>query len=327
MKKYVFLVVGIFILTCTLGASLQKHTSVKKSNIPIPEFNRDSAFSYVTKQVEFGPRVPNSLAHEKCAEYLSAQFASFGLVVQVQEAAVFSFDSTLLRAKNIIAQYNPELKHRILLCAHWDSRPFADNSENPETRDIPIDGANDGASGVGILMETARIIAQQDLPVGIDFILFDAEDYGIPNHKNIPYKPDTWCLGSQYWCNKPHKKNYHAKFGILLDMVGAPNATFYQEGYSMQTAKKYVKKIWSTASKKGFATYFIDKKGGFVTDDHIYIHNLRDIPCVDIIHLDPSTQSGFGKYWHTHNDNMDSVNKNTLYAVGQTILEILFHEK
>ncbi len=326
MRICIFLLTSLFTISCYTAKKTVNGKSEKEKHIDVPVFNRDSAYHYTASQVEFGPRVPNSASHKKCADYLSVKMQSFGLNVIVQDGQVEAFDNTILNFKNIIAQYKPELTNRILLCAHWDSRPFADNSKNPKEKNIPINGANDGASGVGVLMEIGRIIAKEDLPIGIDIIFFDAEDYGIPQHLDVTYKPDTWCLGSQYWGKNPHKKNYHAKFGILLDMVGAADATFYQEGYSVLTAKKYVKEIWKTASRNGFESYFIQEKSGTITDDHIYVNKLRNIPCVDIIHHDPTTPSGFGEYWHTHNDNMDTIDKNTLYVVGQTLLALLFYE-
>ncbi len=295
--------------------------------ITTPVFNADSAYSYVDKQVAFGPRVPNTEQHEACAAYLAAEMKRFGADVIVQEADVVAFDNTVLKAKNIIAQYNPELNNRLLLFAHWDSRPFADHDKDPSKHDTAIDGANDGASGVGILMELGRQIGKAGHHLGIDIIFFDAEDYGQPDHKNLPYKEDTWCLGSQYWGKYPHKEGYYARYGILLDMVGAKNALFYQEMYSMRFAPELNNRIWNTASDLGYGQYFVFQQGGMITDDHIYVNKYRNIPCVDIIQFDPSSESSFGTYWHTHNDDMSNVDKNTLKAVGQTLLEVIYKEK
>lgn len=298
----------------------------EQKTVQVPAFNADSAYQYVAAQVAFGPRVPNTPAHVKCADYLSAKLKEFGATVIVQEAQLKAFDNKLLNAKNIIGQFNPEKNDRILLFAHWDSRPFADHDPDKSKQNIAIDGANDGGSGVGVLLEIARQLQQNPIDLGIDIIFFDAEDYGQPDHMELPYVPDTWCLGSQYWGKNPHKPNYTARFGILLDMVGAPNATFYQEQFSLQVAKPVVQKIWAIAEKLGYANYFPYATGGAITDDHVYVYKHLAIPCVDIIQYDPSSDTGFGHFWHTHRDTMEGIDRNTLKAVGQTVLAVIFNE-
>ena len=293
----------------------------------VPDFNADSAYHFIATQVAFGPRVPNTTEHIACANYLISKLENFGAEVIVQETKLRAFDNSILNIFNIIGQFQSEKNDRILLFAHWDTRPFADYDENEKLRDIPIDGANDGASGVGVLLEIARIIQNNPLHLGIDIIFFDAEDYGIPDHKNVIYKEDTWCLGSQYWGKNPHKINYYARFGILLDMVGAYNAQFYKEQYSIYFAKNLVDKIWDTASKIGYSQWFNQNTGGMITDDHVYVYQHLKIPCVNIIQHDPTTDTHFGFYWHTHKDNMENIDKNTLKAVGQTILEVIYGEK
>ena len=226
---------------------------------------------------------------------------SFGLQVTTQTGVATAFDGTKLNFTNIIATYKPEDKSRILLCAHWDTRPFADQDKiQPNT---PILGANDGGSGVGVLLEIARLLQSGDLKKGIDIIFFDVEDYG-KSQVN-----DSYCLGSQYWSKNKHIKNYQPQFGILLDMVGAKNATFTMEGYSMMYAPHIVKRIWKNAAQIGYSDYFLFKRTSPMIDDHYYINQLGGIPCIDIIQHDPSTLSGFGAYWHTHDDNMSIISK------------------
>lgn len=306
-------------------ANVQKKETLPP--LPTPEFNADSAYAYIQKQVEFGPRVPNTEAHEACAQWLTNKMKELGANVVVQEGKVTAFDNSVLSIKNIIAQFQPEKNDRILLFAHWDTRPFADHDPDPAKRNNPIDGANDGASGVGVLMEIARHLKSHPTHPGIDIIFFDAEDYGIPDHLDIPYKQDTWCLGSQYWGKNPHKKNYYARYGILLDMVGAKGARFYQEQYSLQWASGLVDHIWNTAARIGYGDYFIFDKGGYITDDHVYVNKFTGIQTVDIIEFDPTNNSSFGKYWHTHNDNMDIIDKETLKAVGQTVMEVIYQNQ
>ena len=214
----------------------------------------------------------------------------------------------------------------ILKFAHWDCRPYADYDEE-KYHHTAIDGANDGASGVGVLLEIARQIKKQSPAIGIDIAFFDAEDYGIPEFYQGNYKADTWCLGSQYWSRIPHVADYKARYGILLDMVGGKNATFYYERYSQRTANNVMKKIWNTAHKIGYGNMFIKENGGEVTDDHIYVNRYRQIPCVDIIHYDTNSNTGFNPTWHTIDDNMDNIDRATLQAVGQTVLQVIYNEK
>lgn len=292
-----------------------------------PDFIADSAYQYIADQVSFGPRVPNTKAHLECSEYIASKLESFGAKVTIQEAEVSAFDGTRLKIRNIIGEFQPEKSSRVMLFAHWDSRPFADHDPDPTKRDIPIEGANDGASGVGVLLEIARHLAAYPTNPGIDIILFDAEDYGQPDHRSLPYQPDSWCLGSQYWGKNPHKKNYYARFGVLLDMVGAKNALFYREQYSEQTALRWVDRIWNIARDLGYGGTFVFGKGGMITDDHVYVNRLRGFPCVNIIQYDPTSRTGFGAYWHTHDDTMDNIDRNTLKAVGQTVMELIYREK
>ncbi len=292
-----------------------------------PDFDADSAFSFVKKQVDFGPRVPNSAAHEACGDYLVSQLNEFGAEVIEQKAILKTYDGISLNARNIIGVYNPDQKKRILLFAHWDSRPFADQERDKSLRTQPILGANDGASGVGVLLEIARQLKQTPVDFGVDIIFFDAEDWGQPSFDSRQVAGDWWCLGAQHWAKNPHTPHYHAKFGILLDMVGASNATFYKEGYSVQYASNIIEKIWQLASRLGYGDYFINKKGGYITDDHVIVNQMHRAPSVNIIHTSEETPHGFGDFWHTHNDDMSVINKSTLKVVGQTVMEVIYTEK
>ncbi|WP_234445802.1 M28 family peptidase [Carboxylicivirga marina] len=304
----------------------QSTTQRKSQKAATPIFNADSAYQYIATQVNFGPRVPNTEEHAACATYLANELKRFGADVIVQEADVVAFDGTVLKAKNIIGQYNLDKPKRVMLCAHWDTRPFADYDKDASKHNTPIDGANDGASGVGVLLEIARQINQAQPNIGIDIIFFDAEDYGQPIHLNLAPKEDTWCLGSQYWGKNPHTPNYRAKYGILLDMVGAPDAYFFKEQHSMSYQPDLVNHIWDIAHNLGYGYHFKKEAGGWITDDHVYVTNLRNFPCIDIIQYNPEARHGFGDYWHTHDDTMDNINKNTLKAVGQTVLEVIYRE-
>lgn len=215
-----------------------------------------------------------------------------------------------------------------MLFAHWDTRPWADNDPNEQNHHTPILGANDGASGVGVLLEIARLLGQQQPELGVDIIFFDAEDYGAPQFYNGEHKEEYWCLGTQYWARNPHVQGYNARFGILLDMVGGKNATFYKEGYSEKYAKDVNDKVWKKANEMGYGRFFIDKEGSPVTDDHLFINRLAGIPSIDIIPTDEGSElSSFGSFWHTVNDTMDIIDRSTLKAVGQTVLEVIYNEK
>jgi len=289
-----------------------------------PTFNQDSAFAYIETQVNFGPRVPNTTEHQNTKEWLVNYLTNYADNVIEQNADLTAFDGNVLKSTNIIAEFNPEVTKRIMLSAHWDTRPFADQAK--ENVNTPIAGANDGASGVAVLLEIARQLSNTPVNIGVDIILFDAEDYGQPSYSKFEYMPNSYCLGSQYWAKNLHQPNYQAEFGILLDMVGAPSAVFTHEGTSVKYANNYLHKVWKIAHAAGFENYFSYIQTPPITDDHLYINEITGIPTLDIIHYDKNTHSGFGWYWHTHNDNMEAIDKNTLKAVGQTVLQTIYQE-
>lgn len=320
------------LLACACGnkttqGNIQSNQPEAYSKIS-PDFNADSACYFVEKQVSFGPRVPNTQAHIDCGDYLVNELKRYGAAVTEQKANLKAYNGTILKSRNIIGTFDADKKDRVLLFAHWDSRPFADHDPNSENHHTPISGANDGGSGVGVLLEVARIIQTQSPSVGIDIIFFDSEDYGPHNSESRVTDADKyWCLGSQYWTNNPHVPGYKARFGILLDMVGAPDATFCKEYFSRKYAGGVVEKVWRTGRDLGYGRYFADKNGGAITDDHIPVNQVGGIPSVDIIQYDENTESGFGWYWHTVKDDMNTISKETLKAVGQTVLEVIYKEK
>lgn len=295
-------------------------TEQKKNLVKTPLFNADSAYAFVKKQVDFGPRVPGTKSHQQCANYLESKLKSFGAEVIIQNAKITTYDKKIYDLKNIIASFNSTQTNRILLCAHWDTRHVADRDNSKI--DEPIDGANDGASGVAVLIEIARLLHEQKPNLGIDIILFDLEDYGEPRYSDAGME-DSWCLGSQYWAKNKHKVNYTAQYGILLDMVGAKDATFLMEATSDYFASWVNKKVWDNAIRLGYSNYFIYDKFGPITDDHLYINQIAKIPTIDIIQWDKN-RNDFGSYHHTHNDNMSVIDKNTLKAVGQSVIETIY---
>jgi hypothetical protein len=295
--------------------------------VVVPEFNADSAFGFVGRQVAFGPRVPNTEAHRQCARYLAETLRRFAPEVIEQTGKTRAYDGTLLNFTNIIGIFHPEAKARILLCAHWDSRPYADHDPDPARHRQPIDGANDGASGVGVLLEIARLMSQVPPKVGVDIIFFDAEDYGPPQDSQLSGDNEAWGLGSQYWSKNPHIPGYQARYGILLDMVGAAGARFPMEGFSNYYAPDILRKVWNTAASMGYQDYFLFEEGSFINDDHYYINKIRRIPTIDIIHLDPDSPNGsFFEFWHTTGDTMDKIDPYTLQVVGKVVMEVVYRE-
>ena len=320
----ILVIVAIFLNACT--SEPQQKTSPKKpkAKIEVPTFNADSAYYFVEKQVSFGPRVISSKGWKNCAIWLENKFKTYTPNVMVQEGSITTYDGKNHTLKNIIASFSPKKNNRIALFAHWDSRHIADN--DTQNQNSPILGANDGGSGVGVLLEMARKFSKKQPNIGVDIILFDAEDYGQPENSEFPIMQDSWCLGSQYWSKNPHKQNYFARYGILLDMVGAKNATFRQEQISFYYGVNILQKVWRTANKLGFGNHFIYQKSKQIVDDHYYVNTLTGIPTIDIIEFDPTTENNFNKHWHTHRDDMNNIDKSTLNAVGQTLLEVVYNE-
>jgi len=288
-----------------------------------PDFNADSAYAYVARQCEFGPRIMGSEAHEQCGAWLAEKFKSLGATVVEQHATFTLYDGSRVDGMNIIASYLPEAQDRIIVCSHWDSRPWADHDADEAKHRTPIDGANDGASGVGILIELARMMQQAPPKVGIDLICFDAEDCGTPQWAKTDSNDEhTWCLGSQYWAGQHHAEGYTANCGILLDMVGGSGTHFCKEGFSMRYAPQLCDQLWSIAHKLGHGSYFSYDEGGWVTDDHLPL-NRCGIPCIDIIGSDKQ-DGGFATTWHTQHDNIQNIDRNILKAVGSTVAEMIW---
>ncbi|RLD38392.1 MAG: glutamine cyclotransferase [Bacteroidetes bacterium] len=335
MKKYTFffLMMVIFAFSsCENGKKAQKKTNqIQQSDaleVQVPIFNGDSAYVYVAAQTDFGPRVPNTEAHTKAGEYLINKLAQYADTVVVQEFQSRAYDATLLNGKNIIASFNLDKEKRIFLSSHWDSRPYADHDPDEANYHTPIDGANDGASGVGILIEMARQMQIQKPEIGVDIVLFDLEDYGTPEFASrTSNSEETWALGSQYWSLNPHLIDYNAQYGILLDMVGAKDAVFYMEDFSMLYAPHIVKKVWKIAATAGYGDYFVLEKGFSVLDDHYFVNRDANIPTIDIIQYDPDSPYGFYEHWHTLKDNIGNIDKETLKVVGQVITEVIYRER
>lgn len=340
MKNVLHLCLSVFICGAVISLSSCDKCNKQTDTQPVdtkpavvvnaPAFNADSAYNYTAAQLAFGTREMNSKGHEACAKYLIDEIKKYTDTVYIQKFEVAGFDGVNLKCTNIIGSINPAATTRILLCSHWDSRPWAD--QDTKDRNKPILSACDGASGVGTLIEIARAIKAQPLAnIGVDFFFNDAEDRGYSSSLDDIIKPGayvsegSWCLGSQHWSATPHVPGYRADFGILLDMAAAKGAVFAREGNSSFNAGWVQDKVWANAAALGFTNFFSNQTIGGITDDHVYINQVAKIPTVDIIHYDPASRSQtFGDYWHTHADNMDVIDKATLTAVGKTILYTVY---
>jgi glutaminyl-peptide cyclotransferase len=319
----VAIIVMCIIASCkdnsTDASQQQAEDTGKAMQIMAPVFNSDTAYSFVSKQLEFGPRYPGSKGQRECADWLEASLKKYTDTVYRQQATVIGGDKKSLPCINLIGSINPTAQRRVLLLAHWDSRPWAD--QDVKDKDKPILAADDAGSGVGVLLELARALKANPLSasLGVDILLVDAEDYGKSEWGDASY-----CLGTQYWAQHPHVPGYRAAYGILLDMVGARGSRFPMEQSSSQYAPQVQQRVWGAAGRAGYSSFFpFTASQGGVVDDHKFVNELAHIPTIDIIALTDATATGFPAHWHTHNDNMQVIDKSTVQAVGQTLLQTL----
>lgn len=318
MHKFLFLLFSFFFLYC--GNSGSNGLQFQNKGRAVPVFSADSAYQYIKTQVEFGPRVPNTYGHIKTREFLENKLREFA-----GENAVFTQEFTAdgysgdLKLANIIAAFNTDSPDRIMLCAHWDTRPRADEDTTRQAEFIP--GADDGGSGTAVLLELARIFSENPPPVGVDIVLFDGEDYGSQGDLK------RYFLGSRYWSQNPPVPGYAPRFGILLDMVGAQGAQFPQEEYSLTYAPNLVAELWSIAAEKGYGNLFLNETGAGVLDDHYIIDQYTDIPMIDIINHRRGADGliEFANHWHTHADNLENISKETLQGVGEVLVELIYN--
>ena len=317
MLKTTFFIIGGALALAGCGGNRTTAATDDADSAAIEvSFDADSAYSYVAKQVSFGPRVPNTEAHRVCGEWLVSELGRRGLKVTEQRAELKAFDGTILNALNIFGQLNPEKDDRILLLAHWDCRPWADEDPDPANRKTPVDGANDGASGVGVILEIARQLSLNNPGKGVDVLFVDAEDWGTQGDEQ------SWAMGARYFMEHLPVKDYTPREAILLDMVGGKDAVFCREYFSEQAAPRLAQSLWGIAEALGHGSMFLNRFGGAVTDDHVQLIE-HGIPTVDIIEYHPEDETGFDPDWHTLSDNMDGIDKATLRAVGETVMYYL----
>jgi len=297
------LVIGVALISAGLALSCSAQNP--------PPFDGARAYTVLQKQCDFGPRVPGSAGHRSCRDYLVTVLRGYAAQVSTQEFIhTFGQPPQSARATNIIANFQPERGERILLCAHWDTRPWADQDPDPANHSKPILGANDGASGVAVLLEIARLIRQKPPRCGVDIVLFDAEDQGLEGAES------SYARGSQHFA-RTVVPTFRPRFGILLDLVGDANLNIYQEHYSLNYARPVVEKVWNAAAALG-VTEFIPQPGYAVYDDHVPLLQ-RGIPCIDIIDFDYPP-------WHTLADTPDKCSPASLEKVGRVVLQVLYSE-
>ena len=303
------------------GNNQNEGNQIDYNAVVTPSFDADSAMAYLSAQVDMGPRVPGSQSQRRCADYLTRQMEKWCDTVIAQPFSTTLWDGTTAHGTNIIGSLNPSATKRILIAAHWDSRLWADHDPDPTNHRRPIDGANDGASGVAVIMEMARAMSSQPPTVGVDFVLFDLEDQGTPEWGNGGDE-NTWCKGSQYWATHPHTPFYSAIYGILFDMVGTANPRFTQEEISRQYASTTLNKVWTTAAALGYGNIFLTTKTDPILDDHYYINRIANIPTIDIVQN--SDGCSFFPYWHTVGDNKEVIEPSTLKLVGEVVMKTIY---
>lgn len=289
-------------------------------------FSADSAFAYVARQVDFGPRVPGSSAHDECADWIIEQLQAFGAdTVFSLRSETTAWNGTRLPVRNIMARFNVHSPSRILLAAHYDTRPWADQDDDPQAREQPFDGANDGASGVGVILEIARNLGLDKPEIGVDILFTDVEDYGVSS--GVAHSDDSWCLGARHFAeNLPYSASTLPRYGILLDMVGGRGARFPREYLSLQVAPTATARVWDMAGRLGLRERFPMKIGGAVTDDHIPLSQ-AGILTTDIIESANPETGSFPPTWHTRGDNLQNIDPATLSDVGRVVLNVIYNEK
>lgn len=332
--NFIFKAIGVSVVAIlSLGSCTGSNTkaagtdsqAVTDSIKEISSFDVDTAYNYIRQQVAFGPRVPGTEGNKLCQAFIISKLREAGAKVTEQHTEVTAYDGTVLPVNNIMGQFNPDTDNRIMLLAHYDTRPWADNEAEPADMHKPIPGANDGGSGVAVLLEIARQLAKESPAVGVDMLFVDAEDYG--RSEGFGNNDETWCLGTQYWINHmPYTSENLPRYCIVVDMVGGLGAKFNREYFSNQNASWLVDKVWAMGARSGYGDYFINRDGGAITDDHVFI-NKGGIPAIDIIESRNETTRTFPSTWHTLNDNMSNIDRKPLKAVGQTLLNLIHSEK
>ena len=323
MKRIAFFAACLLVLAgCKHNQTETNATkAVDYQQVATPAFSADSAYAYVASQLAFGNRIPSTKAWRECAEWLTAQMRRWCDTVIVQDFNATLWNNSTVPGKNIIASLQPQASQRVLLAAHWDSRSWADHDPADANHKSPVPGANDGASGVAVLMEMARVMSQMPPTVGVDFIFFDVEDQGAPEWSDANGE-DTWCKGSQHWARTPHMPYYTAVYGVLFDMVGTQAPRFTKEQISRHFAPGLTAKMWNAASVLGYGQVFVNQDTDPILDDHYYVNRLAGIPMVDIVQNSGTTS--FFEHWHTTTDDLNAVSPESMKTVATVVMKTLY---
>ena len=283
----------------------------------VPRFDGDHAFSYLVAQCDFGPRNPGSDGYYACLDYLITELDQSANEIILQD---FSYQERRYNKKynleNIIARFNPDAEFQTVISAHWDTRPWADQEDLRQDRDQPIIGANDGASGVAILLELAKIMGENPPPIGVNLVFFDGEDLGVPGEN------ETYCQGSRFFAkNLPIPRPNEA---INLDMVGDKQLVLPIERYSLEYHPELVRHLWDRAKDMGLDA-FIGRVDYAIYDDHIPLNEIAGIPSIDLI--DFKYPNSYANFWHTLNDIPENCSEESLGQVGALMVDYIYNRE
>jgi glutaminyl-peptide cyclotransferase len=306
------------LISCTGDQSKQVQKPSKRAPTarvtPAPDFSGKEAFDYLIAQTDFGPRNPGSSGHRACLDYLVGELEHFADAVNHQEFTHTGSRGEQISLTNIIASFNLPATNRVMLCAHWDTRPWADQDKDPKKREKPIIGANDGASGVAVLLQLAKLMKQSRPPIGVDILLFDGEDLGQKNDLT------NFALGSKYFA--AHRSpRFNPQYGILLDMIGDEQLEIPKEPNSLRYAPEVVQYVWTTAENLGL-NEFTDDTSADIYDDHIPL-NEAGIKTIDLIDFNYPDHSN--RYWHTSEDTPNKCSPSSLQVVGTLLVHLIYN--
>lgn len=276
-----------------------------------PPFNSASAWEHLRRQVAFGPRIPGTPGHAAQLRWMKEYLAARADTTIEQPFTHVTRAGETLRMTNLFARFRPDAQDRVLLVAHWDTRPKSDQAAGAADREKPVPGANDGASGVAVLLELADMLKRKPAGIGVDLLLVDGEDYG-------PTGDDMYLGAKHFAANLP--AGYRPFYGILLDMVGDKDPRFPVESNSRQFAPEVVQRVWGLAQEMGYGDVFVPSDGGAVEDDHIPL-NRAGIRTIDIIDFDYGPGH---RYWHTPQDVPENTSAESLRIVGEVIAELVY---
>jgi hypothetical protein len=282
-------------------------------------FDGQTAYGYVKTQLDFGPRIPGSVGARKTGDWIVAQMKQRADTVIEQRWTHVTQKGDTLPLRNILARFRPQATERVLYLTHWDTRPVSDDASVPaDKRSTPVPGANDGASGVALLIALGDVLKKSPPNVGVDLLFVDGEDYG-PSFD--PGKDQDVLLGSRYFADHLPSADYQPMFGILFDMIGDAVLRIPQESNSINGAPEVVKRVWDTARDLGYDQTFVTEDQGAITDDHVPLLK-KGLRVIDVIDLDYPAP-GMRRYHHTPDDTLDKVSPRSLQIVGDVAVTLV----